>query len=70
MLTSAHNACTIISAITVSDLRYIDYAIYLLMLRLMLNNLQNNSLTNLSLEIVRFNKKLLRKDDSAEALKY
>ena len=35
---STCTACTIISAITASDLRYIDYVIYLLMLRLMLNN--------------------------------
>ena len=37
VLTSACTTHTIISVITTSNLRYIDYAIYLLILRLMLN---------------------------------
>ena len=37
VLISAYTAYTTISAITASSLRYIDYTIYLLMLRLMLN---------------------------------
>ena len=37
VLISTCTACTMISAITASDLRYIDCVIYLLMLRLMLN---------------------------------
>ena len=39
VLISACTACTMIFAITASDLRYIDYAIYLLMLRLILNTI-------------------------------
>ena len=39
VLVSAHTAHTIIFTITASSLRYTDYAIYLLMLRLMLNTI-------------------------------
>ena len=41
VLTFAHTACTIISAITAIDLRYIDCAVYLLMLRLVLNTISS-----------------------------
>ena len=37
VLVFACTACTVISAITISSFRYIDYAIYLLILRLVLN---------------------------------
>ena len=36
----------------------------------LLEDLQNNDLTNLSTETVRFDKKLLRRNSSAEASKY
>ena len=38
VLISTYTAHIIISAITTSDFRYISYAIYLLILRLVLNN--------------------------------
>ena len=41
VLVSAHTACTVISAITASSLRYIDYTVYFLMLRLMLNTISS-----------------------------
>ena len=36
----------------------------------LLKDLWNNNSADLSLETIRFNKKLLRRDDSAEASKY
>ena len=41
VLVSACTAYTVISAITASNLRYIDCAVYLLILRLMLNTISS-----------------------------
>ena len=60
---SACIACTIISAITASDLRYIDYAVYLRILRFMLNN-KNNSKVNALIYMSYNNNSLFKSQNS------
>ena len=52
VLISACTACTVISTITISDLRYIDYTIYLRMLRLMFNTIAITLLINDNIQAI------------------